>query len=126
MIKNNSVKKIVLGIIMLISIVLLSTYALRFWNSETNTDVSVSIEGVDAYIVYNEGTPLLNGNLETGTDYKSGMHTTITLYKDEAAKDLDLYGHVYLNINEIGENLAKDYQIFSEKKLKNILKSQYS
>ena len=96
---------IIVIIIALILIVTSATYAFYRWTS-SNTNVGFSISGLDAYIIYNKGTNILNGVLDPVTTYQdTAISTEITLYKNT---DKNLYGHIYLDVTTIGTNLATE------------------
>lgn len=59
--------------------------------------------GLDYYINYNKGTDITSGTLNPSADYTGGNSATIELWKKD--NTYDIYGHIYLDISEIGSNL---------------------
>ena len=97
---------IVISTIVALFIITTGTIAFFRWNSPNNTDVSFNIDGLDAYIIYNKGTDILTGLLEPTDSYaNTSISTEITLYKNTTKT---LYGHIYLDVEQIGANLANE------------------
>ena len=97
---------IVISVVVFLFILAVGTVAFFRWNSPTNTDVGFNIDGLDAYIIYNKGTDVLTGLLEPTDSYtNTSISTEITLYKNTTKT---LYGHIYLDIEQIGANLANE------------------
>ena len=97
---------IIISVVVFLFILAVGTVAFFRWNSPTNTDVGFNIDGLDAYIIYNKGTDVLTGLLEPTDSYaNTSISTEITLYKNTTKT---LYGHIYLDIEQIGANLANE------------------
>ncbi len=97
---------IIISVVVFLFILAVGTVAFFRWNSPTNTDVGFNIDGLDAYIIYNKGTDVLTGLLEPTDSYaNTSISTEITLYKNTTKT---LYGHIYLDIEQIGTNLANE------------------
>ena len=70
-----------------------------------NESVSTITHGLDYYINYSKGQNISGITLEPTSDYSSSAaNTSITFYKKD--NTYDIYGHIYLDINEIGTNLS--------------------
>lgn len=82
------------------------TYA--FYRSVLFNDLKVETvtPGLDYYINYTKGNDITSGTLDAGSDYMSGNSTDIELWKKD--NTYDIYGHIYLDIKAIGNNLASE------------------
>ena len=102
-------KKMVVAVIVVIALIVATagaTYSLWTWSSNTNTNVDFSLNGLDAYIIYNKGTDILQGTLDpTSTYQESAINSEITLYQNGPKQ---LYGHIYLDVSEIGTNMQSE------------------
>ena len=68
-----------------------------------NININTITRGLDYYIVYNKGTDITSAVLNPSDDYTGGNSIDVTLYKKD--NTYDIYGHIYLDITEIGDNL---------------------
>ena len=70
--------------------------------------------GLDYYINYAKGTDITNGVLNPSTDYTGGNNVTVTFNKKD--NTYDIYGHIYLDVTTIGNNLknstALKYEVY--------------
>lgn len=97
---------IIISIMLLILVVVGVTLALVLFRSET-IDVNLNF-GTDlgGYINYSENSSTIGGiTLTPGTDYTTGSSSEIELWKKENAKNFDIYGHLYLDIDAGNEAL---------------------
>ena len=83
---------------------ILSTVAIYTWTSSTNTNVALTLNGLDAYINYKEGKDTINGSLVPGSDYASGISTEIELWRSPDFSG-DIYATIFLDIESIGTNM---------------------
>ena len=60
--------------------------------------------GLDYYINYTKGQDITSAELTPGINYTEGVSTDIELWKKD--NTYDIYGHIYLDINEIGTNTS--------------------
>lgn len=103
--KSKKKLSIIIIVVILIFLSITATFAFFKWNS-SNSEVGFSISGLDAYIIYNKGTNILTGVLDPVSNYQdTAISTEITLYKKS---DKNLYGHIYLDITTIGNNLQTE------------------
>ena len=67
--------------------------------------VDTITHGLDYYITYNSGQDIDTATLNTSSTYsESSVNSTITFYKND--NTYDIYGHIYLNVNDIGTALS--------------------
>ena len=90
----------IVGIIILIISVIGSAFALVYYRSDPTLVTLFFDEGIGEYINYNNDIPVLNGQLNLGEDYNSGINTEIEFWKTEVAHNMDIYGHIYLEIEK--------------------------
>lgn len=87
--------------IILVITVIGSTLALVYYRSDT-TYVNLTFESnLGAFINYQSGNPVLGSEgkiLNSGSDYTSGISTEIEFWKTPEAHNMDIYGHIYLDI----------------------------
>ena len=101
-IKDKSKLFMIIGITIFVIALLGSAYAYyRF--VLLNINVNTITRGLDYYIVYNKGTDITSAVLNPSDDYTGGNSIDVTLYKKD--NTYDIYGHIYLDITEIGDNL---------------------
>ena len=67
-------------------------------------NVTTITHGLDYYINYAKGQDIQGVEIQATTEYTYGNSTDIELWKKD--NTYDIYGHIYLDINEIGTNLA--------------------
>lgn len=98
----------IVSILILIAAIIGSTLALVYYRSDT-TYVNLTFESdLGAFINYKSGNPILgsdNAVLNTGNDYTSGISTEIEFWKTPEAHNMDIYGHIYLDITSGSNNL---------------------
>lgn len=98
----------IVSILILIATIIGSTLALVYYRSDT-TYVNLTFESdLGAFINYKSGNPILgsdNAVLNTGSDYTSGISTEIEFWKTPEAHNMDIYGHIYLDITSGSNNL---------------------
>lgn len=95
---------IVVGIMVFIFL-LGGSYALWKYVSTANADINTITHGLDYYINYTKGQDITSGVLNQSFDYTGGNSTDIELWKKD--NTYDIYGHIYLDVEEIGSNLRK-------------------
>ena len=101
-IKDKSKLFMIIGITIFVIALLGSAYAYyRF--VLLNINVNTITRGLDYYIVYNKGTDITSAVLNPSDDYTGGNSIDVTLYKKD--NTYDIYGHIYLDITQIGDNL---------------------
>ena len=107
--KLNNIHKtlIIVVIFSLIAVMLYTTFAYLI-TTTNNTNTIKGDLGLDAYIIYEDGTDVLEGLITPGADYTSGINCTISLYKNTTGNTYPIIGRVYLTIDTIGENLKTD------------------
>ncbi len=78
---------------------------IAFYREELfNTNVSTITYGLDYYINYAKGQDISGAELLATDSYENGTSSDIELWKKD--NTYDIYGHIYLDINEIGANLS--------------------
>lgn len=95
----------IIGITILCVALAGSTYA--FYRSVLFDDQEVDTitYGLDYYIEYQKGRDIVSGVLNESSDYTGGKSADIELWKNDDT--YDIYGHIYLDIDEIGETLSE-------------------
>lgn len=98
----------IVSTLILIATIIGSTLALVYYRSDT-TYVNLTFESdLGAFINYKSGNPILgsdNAVLNIGSDYTSGISTEIEFWKTQEAHNMDIYGHIYLDITSGSNNL---------------------
>lgn len=93
---------VIVSIIILIVAIIGTTLALVYFRGDT-TSINLSFEAnLGEYINYKSGDSILGDEddiLNTSSDYTSGLSTEIEFWKTEVAHNMDIYGHIYLEIN---------------------------
>ena len=80
-----------------------TTYAFyRIFFDEFSIDTMTY--GLDYYIEYKEGQDIVSGVLNESADYTGGQKADVEFWKKDDT--YDIYGHIYLDIVRIGENLS--------------------
>lgn len=91
---------IVSSIVLIIAIIG-STLALVYYRS-TITNVNLTFDtNLGGFINYKSGDPILGGEgdiLNPGSTYTSGLSTEIEFWKTYEAHNMDIYGHIFLDI----------------------------
>jgi len=97
---------IILSIIAVVILIIGTTFALVFFRGEvSNVNLTVSTD-IGQYINYVNGNATISGDtLNMGSDYTSGIFTEIEFWKKEEAKGMNLFGHIYLDIDLGSDNL---------------------
>lgn len=67
-------------------------------------NVDTITHGLDYYIEYKRGTNIIGATLVPTNEYTEGESTEVELWKID--NTYDIYGHIYLDIKDIGTNLA--------------------
>ena len=114
---------IVSALVLIISVIG-STLALVYYRSDViavNLTVEPSLTG---FINYQSGNPVLSTDgavLNASSSYTSGISTEIEFWKTYEAHNMDIYGHIYLDIDAGSENLlnipALKWAVVSNSKL---------
>ena len=75
---------------------------IAYYRETLFNDLSVDTitHGLDYYINYAKGTDISTATLETSPSYTGGTNATVEFWKKDDT--YDIYGHIYLDINEIG------------------------
>lgn len=81
-----------------------STYAYYKGVIFNDFNTSTITHGLDYYINYAKGQEINSGTLILSPDYTGGVSTEVELWKKDDT--YDIFGHIYIDINEIGENLS--------------------
>ena len=103
--KKNNKSKVYMIICICILLISVLGSTLAYYREELfNINVSTATQGLDYYINYAKGQDITSAELTMGEDYTSGNSTDIELWKKN--DDYTIYGHIYLDINEIGTNLS--------------------
>ena len=85
------------------------SYAFWSWASNTNKNIVFNTaQNLKNYIVYDEGDSSFTGELNVSNNYLTGsIHSTISIYKTQAAANVNLVATIHMDINQIGENMKK-------------------
>lgn len=67
-------------------------------------DVNTITHGLDYYINYAKGTDITSTTLSASSDYSGGTSAEIELWKVD--NTYDIYGHIYLDVEDIGTNVS--------------------
>ena len=96
---------IILALILVITIIG-STLALVYFRSET-TSVNLTFDSdLGKYINYKSGELIFDDDsLIPGNDYTSGLSTEIEFWKTTNAQNMDIFGHIYLDVELGSEEL---------------------
>ncbi len=81
------------------------SYALWKYASDVNANINTITYGLDYYINYTKGQDITNEVLNQSEDYTGGNSADIELWKKNDT--YNIYGHIYLDVNEIGDNLRR-------------------
>ena len=82
------------------------SYAYWSWTSNTNKNIVFNTaKELQEYIVYDTGDSHFFGYFTPSSVYTQGMHSTISLYKESLASNVDLVATIYMNVNAIGTNM---------------------
>lgn len=98
----------IIGILFLLSILIVGSYAYWTWanNNDMNKNIVINTsKNLQEYIIYDEGDSKFVGDFKVSNNYTGGVHTTISIKKKEEAKNTPLYATINMNINSIGDNL---------------------
>lgn len=99
---------IVSAVILLVLVVMTITYSWFQWDSANQTNVNFDVHGLDDYLVYAKGEDRTVSAMTAVKNYNEGTFTSVTLYKSSLGADKTLYGHFYLDVTNIGTNLASE------------------
>ena len=92
---------IIISIFIIILGIVGVTFALVYYRSDT-TSVNLNSEAsISGFINYESGNPVLGSEgkvLEASSSYNDGLSTEIEFWKTENAKNMDIYGHIYIDI----------------------------
>ena len=106
MIKNINKSKLFMIISICILCVSILGSTVAYYREELYSDDASTITyGLDYYINYAKGQDISGAELSLADTYTSGPNADIELWKKD--NTYDIYGHIYLDINEIGTNLSK-------------------
>ncbi|MBR7042538.1 MAG: hypothetical protein IKI04_03450, partial [Bacilli bacterium] len=83
------------------------SYAYWTWTSNVSKNVVFNVaSNLKKYIKYDSGNSKFVGEFQVGSDYTSGVHSTISLYKTSEASNVDILANINLDINDIGSNMS--------------------
>ena len=98
---------IIISIFLIGLVIIGSTYAFWTWTSNTTKNVIINTsDDIKNYIVYDDGESTFSGNFEVSNSYNQGMHATISIYKTNAAANVDLTAIIHMDVKSIGTNMA--------------------
>ena len=87
------------------------TYAFWTWTSNVNKSVVFNVaSGFEQYIIYDEGESSFIGNFQPSDNYCSALRNTISFRK--TTDDVDFYATIYMNVNEIGNNISNSDSVY--------------
>lgn len=96
---------IIIGVcIFSVLIVIGTTYAYYKGTIFNDFNASTITHGLDYYINYTKGKDIDSSTLLMSPNYTGGVSTEVELWKKDDT--YDIYGHIYVDINEIGEALS--------------------
>lgn len=99
---------IIISVLILVVAIIGTTFALVYFRSE-NTSFNLAVEPeLGNYINYKSGDHILGDDgkiLEIGSSYTSGLSTEIEFWKTANAHNMDIYGHIHLNIDKGSKEL---------------------
>ena len=105
---NKSINKSKLYMIICICILCVSILgsSIAYYREELFSENASTITyGLDYYINYAKGQDISSAELTLIDSYLHGTSSDIELWKKD--NTYDIYGHIYLDINEIGTNLSQ-------------------
>ena len=102
-----SKKKIalILGILLLISIIAVVTYAWFTWQSKDNTELTLTIGSV-ADVKFEEGNDIIVENIGPVLDYNTDGEITTFSFRNRS--ELELFTNITLNISNLPEELKEE------------------
>jgi len=104
--KNINKSKVYMIIsVCILCISILGTSLAYYRNVLFNDNVNTITYGLDYYINYTKGQNITGIELTPVNDYLQGISSDIELWKKD--NTYDIYGHIYLDIDEIGTNITK-------------------
>lgn len=92
----------IVSIIILVVTVVMSTLAVVYYRGDITNVTLVVEKELGNFINYQNGTPILGSDsavLNPGSVYTSGLSTEIEFWKIPEAHNMEIYGHIYLDID---------------------------
>lgn len=102
---KNKIKMYIIAIFFAVLLIAGGTFAFWSFTSNNKSIVFNTASNLRKYINYDSGESHFSGTLVVGENYSYGIHSTISVSKSEAASNVTLMGTIYMDINEIGENM---------------------
>lgn len=99
---NKSKLYMFIGIGILVLSIVGSTFAYYQEVIFNDLNADTITHGLHYYINYAKGNSITGGTLNSSSDYTLGNNVTVDFYKKD--NTYDIYGHMYLDIQEIGEH----------------------
>ena len=91
-------------IVLLGMLVTTASFAYWTWYSPVSKNIVFNTaSGISDYVIYDEGESKFIGDFQVGSSYLDGIHSTISISKNEKAVNTELFATVNLSIEEIGE-----------------------
>lgn len=96
----------IISAVIFVVVIIGSTFALVYFRSET-TSVNLTFDpDLGKYINYKSGELIFDDDsLIPGNDYTSGLSTEIEFWKTTNAQNMDIFGHIYLDVELGSEEL---------------------
>lgn len=94
----------VVGVFFFVTVVLGFSYAM-YRKTLYNVNVVGNSKNLDEYVVYSKGVNISGNTLIPVNSYTNGISTTITFYR-KSTSPYNLYGHIYMDINDMEEPLS--------------------
>ena len=103
--------KLSLFCIVAVLLVLGGTFAYWTWVSTEDKDVVFSTNGIEGYIVYDEGESHFVGDFQPYDTFCESVSTTVSVYKLKEAQSIDLRATIFMDVNSIGSNIASSNDV---------------
>ena len=104
--------RLILSILFVVLFFISGTFAWYVINKQ-DIAVNVNFAGLDPYIQYSATTINGNDEITASNDYTGGISNNITFNKESTGANLEVYGHIYLNITN-----ASSTDVFKASNLK--------
>ena len=107
---NSNRNQIILSIAVLFLGIFVTVGSYAYWTFSSSTNKTIvfnTAADISEYINYDSGESKFIGDFQVSNDYCQGMHTTISISKDDAAASYTLMGTVLMDINQIGEYMKQ-------------------
>ena len=106
--KNRNIR-LIIGTILLGLLFIAGTFSLYIWDANDNKDVVFNTsKKLQEYIIYDSGESKFVGDLQVGSSYTSGVHTTVSIKKDSEVNNIPLYATINMKVKSIGDNLSSE------------------